>query len=70
MIGDYTLQFQLINVQDRLVAGLWEFLGEAVGEFEAGDTIAVEWSDLPNNMVPFVILQRDGFMPALIVRIG
>ena len=60
---------QLIDVQDRLVAGVGDLLGEAVRKIEPRDTIAVQGSDFPHDLVPHVVLQNNRFVAALVVPV-
>ena len=69
VIGHHALQFQLINIENRLITGVGKFLREAVCKIECSDTIAIERSDFPHDMIPDTVLENDRFMSPLVVLV-
>ena len=60
----------MVEVQDGAITGVRQFLRKTVSEVERGDSVTVERSDLPDDVVPFVVHERDGLVPAFVVPVG
>ena len=70
VIGHNGLQLEPIDIERRAVAEFGKLPGKTVSEIDRRDTVAVERGDLPHDLVPLMILDRDGFVAALIIAVG
>src|SRR5450432_3159044 len=66
VVGYHGLQFKFIDIKDCLVTGLGKLFGKTVCKIESRDTLAIERRDLPNDLVPHMVLKNDGLVAALV----
>ena len=70
VISHNALQFQVSNIEDGPIAWIRKLLGKALCKLQSRDAIAVERLDLPDNLIPRMVLENDRLVPPLVVVIG